>query len=341
MKVRELASLLNGQVDGDENQEITGLAGLETAGPNELAFAEGDHAIRSAARSRAGCILVPMGTKLPDHTVIGLPRPKLAIIRASELLLKPQAPATGVHATAVVDKDAVLSSGVSVGAHAVIAENVKVGARTSIGAGVSLSSGVEIGADCVLYPGVTIYANVRVGNRVAIHSGAVIGADGFGYVFAAGRHQKFPQLGKVIVEDDVEIGGNTTIDRGSLGDTVIGEGTKIDNLVQIAHNVRIGQHCAIAALTGISGSVEIGNYVVIGGQVGIGDKVRIQDQAVIGAQAGIPSGKIVRRGARMWGTPARPMSEFKKTYAQMKNLPNLAKKVQELFQQTSTESKNR
>jgi UDP-3-O-[3-hydroxymyristoyl] glucosamine N-acyltransferase len=180
---------------------------------------------------------------------------------------------------------------------------------------------------------------VRIGNRVVIHSGAVIGADGFGYVFADGRHQKFPQLGQVIVEGDVEIGGNTTIDRGSLGNTIIGEGTKIDNLVQIAHNVRIGRHCVIAALTGISGSVEIGNNVVISGQVGIGDKARIEDQAVIGAQAGIPTGKVVRRSNVMWGTPARPMSEFRKTYAQMKNLPNLAKKVRELSQHASVKAK--
>jgi UDP-3-O-[3-hydroxymyristoyl] glucosamine N-acyltransferase len=169
---------------------------------------------------------------------------------------------------------------------------------------------------------------------VAIHSGAVIGADGFGYVFADGRHHKFPQIGRVIVEDDVEIGGNTTIDRGSLGNTTIGQGTKIDNLVQIAHNVHIGRHCVIAAQTGISGSVEIGDYVVLGGQVGVGDRVRIEDQSVIGAQAGIPTGKIVRRGSAMWGTPARPMAEFKKTYAALTNLPKLAKKVRELSRLT-------
>lgn len=341
MKVKELAHLLNGQVRGDENREITGIAGLESAGPNELAFAEGDRGLRSAARSRAGCLLVAVGTNLPEHTLIALPHPKLALIRAADALIKHDRPTPGVHATAVVDPSAVLSSGVSVGAHAVIAEGVKIGARTSIGPGVSLAPGVDIGDDCVLYPRVTIYSGAYIGSRVVIHSGAVLGSDGFGYVFADGRHQKFPQLGKVIVEDDVEIGGNTTVDRGSLGDTVIGAGTKIDNLVQIAHNVHIGRHCVIAAQTGISGSVEIGNYVVIGGQVDIGDKVRIEDQAVIGAQAGIPTGKIVRRGNRVWGTPARPMSEFKKTYAQMKNLPKLAKKVNELSKRTAMQSKNR
>jgi UDP-3-O-[3-hydroxymyristoyl] glucosamine N-acyltransferase len=173
-----------------------------------------------------------------------------------------------------------------------------------------------------------------------IHSGAVIGSDGFGYVSADGRHHKFPQLGQVIIEDDVEIGSNTAIDRGSLGNTVIGQGTKIDNLVQIAHNVRIGRHCVIAAQSGISGSVEIGDYVVMGGQVGVGDRARIEDQAVIGAQAGVPTGKVIRRGSAVWGTPARPMPEFKKTYAQLTNLPNLAKKVNELSRLVLTLSKS-
>lgn len=340
MKVKELAQLLNGQLTGEENREITGVAGLERAGPGELAFAEGEQAIRSARHSRAGCILVPPGTTLMGHTVILLLQPKLALIRAAEVLIQHKRPAPGIAGTAMVDPRTILPADVSVGDYAVIAEDVKVGARTVIGPGVSLARGVTIGADCVLYPHVTVYSKVQIGNRVVVHSGAVIGADGFGYVFAEGRHQKFPQLGRVVVEDDVEIGGNTTIDRGSLGDTVIGEGTKIDNLVQIAHNVRIGRHCVIAALTGISGSVEIGHYVVIGGQVGIGDKVRIQDQAVIGAQAGIPTGKVVRRGNRMWGTPARPMSEFKKTYAQIKNLPSLAKKVNELSKRAAGKSKN-
>jgi UDP-3-O-[3-hydroxymyristoyl] glucosamine N-acyltransferase len=158
----------------------------------------------------------------------------------------------------------------------------------------------------------------------------VIGADGFGYVFADGRHHKFPQLGRVIVEDDVEIGANATIDRGSLGDTIIGAGTKIDNLVQIAHNVHIGRHAVIAAQTGISGSAVIGDYVVMGGQVGVGDRVTIESQSIVGAQAGIPTGKIVRRGSAIWGTPARPMSEFKKTHAAIKSLPRLARKLKDL-----------
>ena len=338
MKVEDIARLLDGQLAGEGAREIGGVAGLDNAGPNDLTFAEGERILKRAANCRAGCILVPSGAALAGQTTIAVRHPKLALIRATAALLPRPAVEPGVHATTVVAPGVRLSSGVSVGAQAVIEEGVSIGERTVIGAGVFLGRGVEVGADCVIHPRVSIYPRARIGNRVVIHAGTVIGADGFGYVFAEGRHHKFPQLGQVVIEDDVEIGSNTTIDRGSLGNTVIGEGTKIDNLVQIAHNVRVGRHCVIAAQTGISGSVEIGDYVVIGGQVGVGDKVRIENQAVIGAQAGIPTGKIVRRGSAMWGTPARPMAEFKKTYAQISNLPNLARKVNELARRVSRPS---
>src|SRR6266446_2418926 len=306
MKVEEIARLVSGQTQGDPSREIRGVAGLERAGPDELTFAEGARILKQAGSSRAGCILVTEKGSLSGQTTIAVKQPKLAFIRAAEVLLPPRKTEPGVHGTSIVAPSANLSPDVSVGAHAVIEDGVSIGSKTCIGAGVFLGRGVEVGADSVVYPG------VRIGNRVVIHAGTVIGSDGFGYVFAEGCHQKFPQLGQVIIEDDVEIGSNTTIDRGSLGDTVIGEGTKIDNLVQIAHNVRIGRHCAIAAQTGISGSVEIGNYVFIGGQVGIGDKARIEDQAMLGGGARILPGKIVRRGIFMWGMPARPLSEFKK-----------------------------
>jgi UDP-3-O-[3-hydroxymyristoyl] glucosamine N-acyltransferase len=341
MKVEKIARLLGGSLQGDGSREIAGIAALETAGASDLTFAEGERALTRAARLSAGCILVPAKNSLVGQTTIAVKNPKLALIQAAEALLPKERIDPGIHMTAVVSPRALLAAGVSVGAHAVIGDDVSVGDETFIGAGVVLGRGVEIGSRSVLHPRVSVYPGARIGDRVVIHSGAVIGSDGFGYVFADGRHHKFPQLGQVMIEDDVEIGSNTTIDRGSLGNTVIGQGTKIDNLVQIAHNVRIGRHCVIAAQTGISGSVEIGDYVVMGGQVGVGDKVRIEDQAVIGAQAGIPSGKIVRRGSAMWGTPARPMAEFKKTYAQLANLPNLARKVKELAHLTRAEREKR
>jgi len=330
MKVAAIADLVGGKVEGDRDREIRGVAGLENAGAGELAFAEGERALAIAARSAAGCILVPESVALPGQTTIAVSLPKLALILAAEAL-HPAAPAKpSIHPTAVVSPAARIAADISAGPYVVIEDGVAVESGTSLGAGVFLGQGVEVGARCLFHPGVCIYPGARIGNDVIIHAGAVIGADGFGYVFAEGRHRKFPQLGQVIIEDGVEIGSNTTIDRGSLGTTVIGQGTKIDNLVQIAHNVRIGSHCVIAAQTGISGSVEIGNYVVMGGQVGVGDKARIEDGAVIGAQAGIPSGKIVRRGSVLWGTPARPMAEFKKIYAQLSNLPNLADRIREL-----------
>jgi UDP-3-O-[3-hydroxymyristoyl] glucosamine N-acyltransferase len=184
-----------------------------------------------------------------------------------------------------------------------------------------------------LHPHVTVYPGAQIGDRVILHAGVVIGSDGFGYVLAEGRQVKFPQLGNIVIEDDVEIGSNTTLDRGSLGTTVIGRGTKIDNLVQIAHNVKIGCHCIIVSQTGISGSTEVGDYVVMAGQVGIGDHVRIEDRVIIGGQAGVLPGKIVRSGSIIWGTPSRPMSEFKKTIARLARLDALTAKVKALAQQ--------
>lgn len=335
MKVSEIAQLLGAEVQGDAAREIRGVAALESAGPEDLTFAEGERALAHAVDSRAGCILVPAGVTLQRQTTLAVSPPKLAFIRAARSL-RPAAPALpGIHPTAVIASDARLSPDVSVGPHVVIESEVSVGPGTSLGAGVYLGRGVQVGAECTLYPRVTLYPGAKIGDRVILHAGAVIGGDGFGYVFAEDRYHKFPQLGQVIIEDDVEIGSNTTVDRGSLATTVIGQGTKIDNLVQIAHNVKIGRHCVIAAQTGISGSVEIGEYVVMGGQVGVADHVRIEDNVVAGAQAGIPTGKVIRKGTTVWGTPARPLAEFKKMYAHMSNLPSLARKVKELSRRAS------
>jgi UDP-3-O-[3-hydroxymyristoyl] glucosamine N-acyltransferase len=330
MKVSEIAQLLGTEVQGDASREISGVAALEGAGPDELTFAEGERALAQAAKSRAGCILVPPGVRLEGQTMLGVANPKLAFIRAAAALRPAPTARPGIHPTAVIASDARLAPDASVGPYVVIESDVSVGSGTSLGAGVFLGRGAQVGAGCTLHPRVTVYAGAKIGDRVVLHAGVVIGGDGFGYVFADGRHHKFPQLGRVVIEDDVEIGCNTTVDRGSLETTVIGAGTKIDNLVQVAHNVRIGRHCVIAAQTGISGSVDIGEYVVLGGQVGVADHVRLEDRVVAGAQAGIPTGKIIRKGTTVWGTPARPLAEFKKMYAHMANLPALARKLKEL-----------
>jgi UDP-3-O-[3-hydroxymyristoyl] glucosamine N-acyltransferase len=306
---------------------------METAGPAELAYVETPRALEEAVASLAGCLLVPEGASLPGQTTIAVCHPKLALIRAAEVLHPAPLPPPGVHPTAAVAPDAQLAADCSVGPNVVIESGVTVGAGTQLRASAFLGAGVRVGAHCVLHPHVTVYAGAQIGNRVILHSGAVIGSDGFGYVLAEGRHVKFPQLGKIVIEDDVEIGSNTTLDRGSLGSTVIGQGTKIDNLVQIAHNVKIGRHCIIVSQTGISGSTEVGDYVVMAGQVGVGDHARIEDRVVIGGQAGVLPGKIVRSGSVVWGTPCRPMSEFKKTVARMARLDNLAEKVKKLEKQ--------
>jgi UDP-3-O-[3-hydroxymyristoyl] glucosamine N-acyltransferase len=339
MKVEELSRILGGKYQGDGQREVRGVAALGNAGPDDLAFVEGDRALGLAGACPAGCILIAEGASLPGHTTIEVKHPKLAFIRAVETLLPHAETVAGIHPTAIIAPDAQLAKGVSVGPYVVIERGVKVGEGSHLGAGVCLGEGVQVGAQCVLYPRVVAYPGAHIGDRVILHAGVVVGSDGFGYVLAEGHYQKFPQLGQVIIEDDVEIGSNSTIDRGSLGTTVIGQGTKLDNLVHVAHNVRIGKNCVIAAQTGISGSVEIGEQVVIGGQVGVADRVRIEDGAIIGAQAGIPSGKIVRRGLFMWGTPARPLAEFKRIYAHLANLPELAQKVKELSRRISGESR--
>ncbi|MGO9275781.1 MAG: UDP-3-O-(3-hydroxymyristoyl)glucosamine N-acyltransferase [Terriglobia bacterium] len=331
MTAKELASLLGGKLQGDGAREIRGVSTLESAGPDDLTFAEGDRALEQAAASAAGCILVPEAATLAGvAATIAVEHPKLAFVRAVEVLCPSPKPDPGIHPSAVVAADAVLAADVSVGPNVVIERGAKIGAGTRLDAGVVIGAGTEVGTDCRFHPRVVVYPGARIGNRVILHAGVVIGSDGFGYVLAEGRYHKFPQLGRAILEDDVEIGSNSTVDRGSLGTTVIGQGTKIDNLCQVAHNVTIGRHCVIAAQTGIAGSVEIGNYVVMAGQVGIADHIRIEDNVQIGGHSAIFPGKIVRRGSVVWGSPARPIGDYKKQQACLAQLPRLIEKVKEL-----------
>ena len=210
---------------------------------------------------------------------------------------------------------------------AVVSENAVIGDRTVIGPGTVIGEGAVIGRDCLLHANVTLYPRVRVGDRAVLHSGCVIGADGFGFIFENGRYEKFPQVGTVEIGDDVEIGANSCVDRGALGATRIGDGTKLDNMVHIGHNCRIGRHVVIAAQTGLSGGVEVGDYAVIGGQVGIGDKARIEARAVLGSGCGVLSSKIVRAGQPMWGTPARPLKQHLQRLAWFDRLPQLLAKL--------------
>jgi UDP-3-O-[3-hydroxymyristoyl] glucosamine N-acyltransferase len=243
-------------------------------------------------------------------------------------LLFPRPPRhVGIHPTARIGEDVILAVEVEIGPYVVIGAGARIGARSSIGSGCSIGENSVVGHDCVLHPRVTLYPDTRIGARVILHSGCVIGSDGFGYAYEAGHYYKFPQIGTVEIADDVEIGANSTIDRGALGVTRIGRGTKIDNLVQIAHNVQIGDNCVIASQTGISGSAVIEDNVVIAGQVGIGDHARVRKGAVLGGQCGILPHKNVRAGQTVWGTPARPIREYLEQQALVARLPEFLKKL--------------
>jgi UDP-3-O-[3-hydroxymyristoyl] glucosamine N-acyltransferase len=303
----QIAELLSGVLKGRPDVVLESVASLRNARPVDLSYAE-EKFYPDARQSRAGCILVKSGD-FPGQNIILVPDPKLAFARAAEHLYAEAKEETFIHPTAVVESDATVGKG------------------TRIGAGCSIGAGVRIGDGCILYPRVTIYPNVEIGNNVIVHSGAVIGADGFGFVKDGNRYLKFPQVGRVIIEDDVEIGANTCIDRGSLETTIIRRGTKLDNLIQIAHNVEIGEHTVIAAQTGISGSSTVGDHSILGGQVGIGEHAQLDPNTIIGGQGGVLNGKHVRGGEVLWGTPVRPLKEFLEQQAHLARLPRWMEQI--------------
>ena len=335
----ELAKHLGLNLAGDASIEISDVASPERASSHSLTYVDSSAGHERAAKSVARCVVGKPGLKLAGKTIIEAPEPKLAFAKAAAWLLPPAVSSALIHPTALVASDATLAANVSVGPYALIEGGVQIGAGTIIGAFCYVGQHALIGENCRLHPRVTLYDGARLGDRVEVHSGAVIGSDGFGYVFGDGRHWKFPQAGDVEIGNDVEIGANTTIDRGSLETTSIGRGVKIDNLVQIAHNVRIGEHSIIAAQTGISGSATLGKQVIVAGQVGIADHCTLEDGAIAGAQAGIPTGKKIHRGQTVWGTPARPLEKFKEQYARFAQLPALAERVSKLEQKREKSQK--
>lgn len=324
MLVKDLAALLEAEFEGEGNHEVRHVAALEDAAAHDLSFVTRGRAAKSAADSAAGCLLVPLDFENPrGRTIIRTRDPRAAAARAIRKLHAFKEPIPGIHPTAVIGPGAVLGKSVSIGPLVSLGAGVHIGDHTSIGAGAVIGDSVSIGANCIIHPRVTVYSEVSLGESVILHSGCVIGADGFGFVFTGDAYEKFPQVGRVEIGNNVEIGANSAIDRAALGVTSIGDGTKLDNLVHIAHNCRIGRHVVIAAQTGISGGVIVEDYAVIGGQVGIGDKAVIQTRAVLGSGSGVLTSKIVRGGQVMWGTPARPLKEY---LEQLAVLSRLAKK---------------
>jgi UDP-3-O-[3-hydroxymyristoyl] glucosamine N-acyltransferase len=323
--LKEVAEFLGVTLIGDERTEVAGIASLQSAEPGDLIFVEDARDLSQALASKATAVIAGEFAANGSHSkpVLIARQPRLAFARAAEWLRAEPEGASNTHPSAVVHPAAQLAKTVSVEERAVIRERVEIGEGTRIGAGCVVGPDVKIGRDCHVYPNVTIYPGTRLGDRVVIHAGAVLGSDGFGYVRDAetGRYEKFPQIGRLEVEDDVEIGANATVDRGALDVTRIRRGTKIDNLVHVGHNVDVGEDVVIAAQTGVSGSSVIENGVIVGGQVGIADHVRVEAGAILGAQSGVPSKKIIRgQGIVFWGTPARPITEYLKELAVLARL---------------------
>ena len=309
----ELAEYLRARIQGDAHTPISGVASPERARPEELIYVDSPRHAERAGVSAARCVLASTGTLLSGKTVLEVENPKLAFAKAAVWLIPRPPLRAEIHPTAIVSATARLAPNIRIGPYVVIEDNVEIGTGTAIDAFCFLGRGARVGADCRLHPRVTLYAGARLGNSVEVHSGAVIGGDGFGYVFGEGRHIKFPQIGTVEIGDEVEIGCNTTIDRGSLEATQIGTGVKIDNLVQVAHNVQIGRNTVVAAQVGISGSCTVGTQVMIGGQVGIAPHCTLEDDAIIGAQAGIPTGKTIRRGPDGLGNAGKTLRAIQRT----------------------------
>jgi UDP-3-O-[3-hydroxymyristoyl] glucosamine N-acyltransferase len=326
----ELAEAIGASLEGDGSAEILGVAAPERAGTRDLIYVESARHAQRATASAATCVIAPGGIDLAGKTVLRSTQPKVAFARAAELVLGRPPIASGIHATAIVAPLARIAPAVSIGPYAVIGEDAHVGTGTQIGAHAVIGAGCWIGENCRIHPRVTLYGGVRLGNRVEVHSGAVIGADGFGYAFGEGKYWKFPQAGIAEIGDDAEIGANTTIDRGSLDDTRIAEGVKLDNLVHVGHNCQIGAHSVVAAQVGLSGSCVFGKRVVVGGQAGFGERCKLEDGAVIGGQSGVLGGKTIRSGETVWGTPARSLQKFKELFAWYGRLPDLAARIKGL-----------
>ncbi len=297
---------------------------LEDAAGDAVSFVTHGRALKDAGTSRAGCLLVPEDfVNDAQRTVIRTVDPRAAVARVIAKLHPTVGAKAGIHPTAVIGEGTLIAEDASIGPFVTIGARVRIGARVSVGAGSTIGDDVLIGEGSVLHARVTIYRDVAIGRHAVLHSGCVLGADGFGFVLVGGAYEKFPQVGRVEIGDRVEIGANSCVDRAALGVTRIGEGTKLDNMVHVAHNCKIGRHVVIAAQTGFSGGVEVGDYAVIGGQVGVGPKARIEAKAVLGSGSGVLTSKIVRAGEVMWGTPARPLRQY---LAQLAALAKLARK---------------
>jgi UDP-3-O-[3-hydroxymyristoyl] glucosamine N-acyltransferase len=333
----ETAKHVGGEVVGDNTAILKNFAPAERAQAGDLTFAENEAYFARAEQSAATAIIVGKGIKSSKKILIRVPDARIAFAKALALFFPERKFAAGIHPTAIIASSAQVDASAHIGPHCVVGERVRIGARAVLQAGNFVGDDSKLGNDVNLFPGVTLYPRTEIGQRVRIHANTVIGSDGFGYVQDKGIHRKVPQIGNVLIGDDVEIGAGVTVDRGALDSTVIGKGTKIDNLVQVAHNVEVGEGCLLVAQIGIAGSSKLGNYVVLGGQVGIAGHLKIGNQVTIGAKSGVMHD--IPDGGKWLGIPAQPDKQSKRQMIAIQLLPELLKRVAALEKQLGAKQK--
>jgi len=337
LSVAQVGEMIRGEVVGDGAVELTGLATAEHAQAGDLTFAENEEYFAAAEQSRASAILVSGGFVSANKPLIRVPNARVALARVLPAFFPPEKFEPGIDPSARISPAAQVAETAHIGPHCVVGARARVGARNVLMGGNHIGQDVQLGEDVQLFPNVVIYARTEIGNRVTIHAGAVIGADGFGYVFDEGRHQKILQIGKVIIQDEVEIGANSTVDRGAMGPTMVGAGTKIDNLVHVAHNVVIGRHCILMGQAGIAGSTRMGDYAVLAAQAGVSGHLNLGNQIMIGAKSGVM--RDIPDGGKVLGIPAAPDKQAKRQMIALTQLPELIRRIRELEKQVEQLSK--
>jgi UDP-3-O-[3-hydroxymyristoyl] glucosamine N-acyltransferase len=328
IRIADLAERLDAEVVGDGDRKLEGILPLDLAGPEHLSFLHNPKYVQQAAASNAGAILVDSADVLAGRNLLVCDQPYLAVARALELFHPRPETEPGVHPSAVVADDLELGRGSSIGPLVTVAEGVVIGTGVTIGAGCVLGRGVRVGDDTLLHPRVVVEDGCRIGNRCVLQAGVVIGSDGYGFATVDGVHHKVPQVGIVVLEDDVEIQANTTIDRATMGETRIGRGTKVDNLVQLAHNVEVGEHCLLVSQSGISGSTKIGNHCVFAGQTGAAGHLEVGDRTIVTARSAAM--KSVPPDSVLAGFPGRPQREWMRSQAALQRIDGMRKKLLEL-----------
>ncbi len=332
----QIAKLLGGEVVGNPSLVLNGFAPADRAQPGDVTFAENENYFARAEQSAASAVIVDAPVASSRKTLIRAPNARIAFAKVLPLFFPEPVFPPGVHPTAIVAASAQIDATAHIGPYCLVGEHVRIGPRSVLQGLNSVGADCVLGEDVNLFPNVTLYARTEVGNRVRIHAGTVVGSDGFGYVLNNGTHRKVPQIGSVIICDDVELGANVTIDRGALGPTIVGKGTKVDNLVQIAHNVTVGEHCILVSQCGIAGSTRLGNYVILGGQVGLAGHLKIGNRVSVGAQSGVMNN--IPDGETWLWSPAQPDRTAKRQMIALQQLPELFRRVKELEKRLAQKS---